>query len=266
MNDMPFLKTTMYRGKDQLAAAEDPQPTPEVDPVENLEAVTPEEETWKKRHGDLRRFNQRQLEERDTEIAELKSKANEIPDFVPPKTKEELEEYRKTDPALFELLQSMIHDMSTPATQRLDEVQKALDDERQKNSDFKALNEITKKHPDWEDISGTDEFAEWLSRKPNQYQDWALNAKESEAVIFILDEYKDETKPKDTPQDDKRRADLVAASEFVSSHRGDIETAEVGKGPIFKASEIKSMHPAVYEKNYDAIMKARAAGRIDVNN
>jgi hypothetical protein len=248
--------------------------------VEPVVPVTPaevqEEETWKKRHGDLRSYTSRQINDLEKKLAEVE-KALLEKDKNPklPANETEAEEWIKEYPDLARVLGTMIDKRAeqhvTSVSDEVRDVKMQLEAERTATARERAYNEILRIHPDFPVLVNDLKFQEWVERQPLSkaeggrgirigqaiYDALYKNDTDAEAAIEAVDVYKADTealKPKKNNVDRE-----VAAS--VRKTTSATPVTNDGKR-TFSESEIDKMKPWDYDKYEKEIEEARRDGRI----
>ena len=85
--------------------------------------------------------------------------------FVPPKSKEELEAWRKEYPDVYDMVETIAMDKATTRTADLENKYKNLQLQQEQIAKEKAEVELLKLHPDFNDIRANDDFHEWAEIK-----------------------------------------------------------------------------------------------------
>ena len=221
---------------------------------EPKEPLTSEEETWKKRHGDLRRHTQKierelkeQLEETKTKLEELKSRPNSN---QPPTNPEEVKAWVEKYPQVAAIIQALAEEQAN----RLygDEI-KTIKQESAKTKKDRELSRIYKAHEDFDELKEDDAFHDWVEVQPDFIQD-AIYKGSADKVIWALDVYKETKKP-------KVNLDKKAAEAIVKSSKAEISTSDGKKR--FLESDIENMTTAEFEKRREEINDAIREGRFE---
>lgn len=238
---------------------ENGQPLPNDDDAN----LTPEEKTWKKRHGDLRSYSSKQLNERDAEIARLKAQLEQTTqeELKFPKTEAEIDAWMKKFPDVAGIVKSIAMKEALEANKRIDERLKAVDEREQKSAKKLAQEKLASLHPDFFDhIRDDPEFEEWLDSKSKRVQDALYdNDTDWQAAAEVIDMYKLEKniKTKKVNNNDRREA-----AREVPNRRN--STPPSGKGEfLFSESQVERMSQAEYEKYEPEITKAINEGKFD---
>jgi hypothetical protein len=232
-------------------------------PNDDAEPQGPEEKTYKKRYGDLRKHAQKLEQDLRAEINQLKTKLEAPADYKPPADPNKLREWIEQFPEVAKNIETIADQR---ARERAEALQKQLDEVRAQTE--QALKEraeqfILRKHPDFDELRDSDDFHDWAESQPKAVQDWIYeNKTDADLLSRALDLYKSDRGIKsDKGKKNKRQDDAAAAATaVVTSGRVDDPTAP--KGRIWKTSEIARMKPAEFEKNEADIDLAQKEGRI----
>lgn len=232
-------------------------------PNEDDATLTPEEKTWKKRHGDLRSFSSKQLNERDKEIERLKQQLAQTTqeELKFPKTEAEIDAWMKKFPDVAGIVKSIAMKEAMEANRKIDERLKAVDEREQKSAKKLAQEKLQALHPDFfDEIRDSEEFETWLDSKSKRVQDALYdNDTDWQAAAEVIDMYKLEKRIKPhRPTADERRE----AAREVPNRRS--STPPSGRGEYrFSESQIEKMSQAEYERNEPEITKAIVEGKMD---
>lgn len=241
---------------------------------DNQAELNAEAETWKKRHGDLRRHAQTKEQEFNQRIAELEDKVKEVSkdptDTKPPASTEELEEWMEKYPVVAKMIDSIALKRVTDA----DEVY-AKKFQKTEELDFKiALKEqkilLNDFQPEFfNKIDVSTEFKEWLEEKAPSWAKEALfpgkgvmpdASKASDAIDLykIRTGYNSSVQEdvKENAQDDRKAAAGTKVPTNSSKPKGK-------KGIKFSESQVERMTQRDYEKNEDAIAEAMENGEFE---
>lgn len=235
---------------EELQESPEEVPTQEATPTAN-----PEEETFKKRYGDLRRHMQQQMAERDKEIKQMKQQLGDATkkQIRFPKSEEEVDEWSKKYPDVAQIIdtiaQKRVQEVYTEAKTEIGDLRKQQDDLKTE----KALMQLMKMHPDFGKIRASQEFHDWVSEQPKYVQDALYrNKTDAKAASRALDLYKsDKGIRKVKPKSKASAAQSVGRSGVASPSKG---------RATFTESQVQSMTAAEYEKNESAIMEAISKG------
>lgn len=246
---------------DPEPATDEEIPDTAAAPVREVEAVVdPDEVSFKKRYGDLRRHAQKQERELNSRIKELEKAIQAGPQTSAlPATEAELREWMEAYPDLGRVVETIALQKSGAVAEELNQFKQDLAATRTEAAREKAILQIRKVHTDFDEIVNDASFHEWVQEQP-QYIIDALyyNQTDSKAAIRAIDLYKADvgiskkTKP---ATNDKENSRTVVRP-------GTVQVQETPKN-MFKESEIHAMSPRDYAKHEAEIDKAIREGRVD---
>lgn len=221
------------------------------------ETPTPDDGTdWKKRYDDHRRWLQQKENEWKEEKERLLDEVRRArPQYTPPKTKEELEAFKKDNPEIYEVAETVAH---MQVDSGLKQVQNEIDNLRKKEEKAKkdaALAELKVYHPDFETIRSDKKFQDWAKRQPTQIQDWLFRSLDASLTSKAINLYKMES----SAQGNGKPADNSAADMVTT--KGNVETGGV-QPKIWSTAEIARLSPLQFEKHREDIDLAQQEGRI----
>jgi hypothetical protein len=225
---------------------------------EEVKVETPdnEEETFKKRYGDLRRFAQQKQAEYEERIKTLEEQVNKKPVQFP-KSDEEFESWASKYPDVVANIKTMIMKHGQELETGIDEKLKRVKELEDNIVRQEATQKLHKLHPDFfSDILPDPKFKEWVEEQPANIRE-ALNSWDSHAAGRAIDLYKADmgiTKKKETPSE-RNAAESVTSknnSSGPNKNAGDIK---------FSESQVNAMSPREFEKNEEAIMDAIRTGK-----
>ena len=275
-NEVDEVQPTMYQNpyrKDLDKEVEDPRQA-----VEDTEKATPQEtgfisknETqpnhdYKKRYDDLKSHYDRKQNENTQKLQEMEAKLKiaeknkAMANYVPPKTDDELSEFKKKYPDVYDVVETI---SQKQATKQVESLQKEVETLRKREDDLiiqSAFRELLTAHSDFNEIKDTPEFLEWLDGQPPSISDGVTkNNKDSKWAIRVLDLYKaDKGLSKSKPKSNASAAESVTRTKAKS-----VNIDGNTNKKVWKASEIQKMNPAMYEKYEKEIDLAFKEGRID---
>lgn len=230
--------------------------------IEQLpEPTNVEEETFKKRYSDLRRYQQqkeaelqRQLEEKERQIAEL-SKQN----FKLPKTEEEVEAWVEKYPDVAAIVRTLAIKEAQNIQGGVEERLKKVDEMERQLKMQRALAQIIEVHPDFYELRQSKEFHDWASTAPKWVRDALYeNEEDAQIVIDAVELYKMKHsigKKESTPKEFDRQG---AATTVKTSNA----TPKAGADePKWSDSKVAKLTDREYEKYEDEIMEAIRTGK-----
>lgn len=217
---------------------------------------------YKKRYDDLKKHY-------DQKIADFKQKEQELtaaaverqPAYAPPKTTEELNEFREQYPDLYETVETVAHQQSEQQMQALQQKMSVLE-QRESNLQRREAEETLKsRHPDFEDIRGDDKFHEWATEQPEAIQSWIYeNPDNVTLAIKAIDLYKMETGiTTKSKAKTKQSQPKSSAADFVSTKTTSVDTKEP---KIWSEREIAALSMKQFDKYESEIDEAIMEGRV----
>ena len=263
----------VYKDEDEEETVEaqeaDPQEaTPQEEADSFVEAKKEETHDYKKRYDDLKRHYDEKVGEFKTEIETLRKTmtqhAQEMPRGVtPPKTAEELEEFKERYPDVFEVVQTVSSLQTESQVAQLREELGSIKEREQELEKQKAFEELLRLQPDFNDIKTDEKFLTWLEEQPTSISDGIYkNNKDARWAARVVDLYK-----ADVGLTTKKKTKSPSAADAVTKTPArQVNTEATGDKKIWKASEIGKMKPWEFEKAEAELDAARAEGRIDYNS
>ena len=229
------------------------QEEPEV--TEEQEDLNPEEKTFKKRYGDLRRHTQQIQEQHTGELRKLQQQVESLTrkQVKLPKTDEELEEWSEKYPDVAKIVETIATKKALEARKDVEEKLKYVDEMQTKVQVEKAENELSKLHPDYIDLRMSEEFHQWVTEQPKWIQS-ALYENDTDhlAAAKAIDLYKLETK-KVTKKNTKDAAKSVS-----NTKRSDEPTAT--NRNVWSESRVKGLSAKDWDKYEEDIQTAVREG------
>jgi hypothetical protein len=209
---------------------------------------------YKKRYDDLKRHY-------DVKVNEWKGKEKElakaIPEYKPPKTKAELEEFKKKNPDLFGLVETIAHELSDSKIKSFEEQINFVKLEKAVKVREHAVEELRRLHPDMDQLRTSDDFHNWAKQQPKVIQDWLyVNTSDpnlaAKAVTMYKAERQKEHSKRVTTSNTSANAVRTRASADISST----------SPKIWTTSEIAAMSISDYEVHKQELFNAQREGRI----
>lgn len=210
-----------------------------------------EEESFKKRYGDLRRHMAEKEKEWEARFEALKTQTPSS--IIPPKSDEDVEEWIKKYPDIAGIVSALVEKQM----QGTKESVKELDNLRWETKKERAESEIRKAHNDWDELKNADEFHDWVEEQPKWVQDALFEQiDDSRAVVRVLDLYKvDKGLTKQAQKEDARKA----AGFVKPTTKASVDKDEGGF--TFSESQVAKMSDKEYEKNEAKILEAMRSGK-----
>ena len=231
-------------------------PTDTVDDSE--EPANAEEKTFKKRYGDLRRYNQEKEKQFQEQLDALKGQLDKATkkEMKLPKSDADINEWAKEYPDVAAIVETIAmkkaKEQSDSLTARLKEI-----DERDANSvKEKAEVELLRLHPDFSDIRESDDFHDWAEEQPKWVQNALYeNDNDAKSAARAIDLYKGDRGIGKT----KAKSDDAGAAKAIST-KSKTSVSENVKGVSYRESVVEKMSAQEYEKKADDIMEAIRSG------
>ena len=229
---------------------------------DNIEPDNPEEKTFKKRYGDLRRHSQKQKQEYDEKLSTLESQLSEVTkaQIQLPKTEEEIEVWSKEYPDVSAIIETIAMKKAKEQSEDLETKMEEINKLQALAKKEKAEAELFSIHPDFEDIRSTDDFHQWAEEQPKWVQE-ALYENETDArsAARAIDLYKVD---KDiTISKPSKASKNKSAAEQVNTRNKRSAPDNNQNNLQWKESIVDKMSADEYEQNSDKIMESIRAGK-----
>ena len=223
------------------------------------EPESAEEKTFKKRYGDLRRHSQKQQDELQNQINELRTQLEKATakEIKLPKTEEELQSWASEYPDVYKIIETIAIKKAQEQSSSFEERLRKVDEMERNAARDKAEAELMRLHPDFNDIRDQDEFHEWVEEQPDWVQK-ALYENETDArsAARAIDLYKADKQIK-AP---KKSSDKEAAMAFGTKSAKTTPSKEGSEDLIYE-SQVAKMTTQQYEQYADEIAKAIKSGK-----
>ena len=253
---------------EETIEAQDPTEEVATQGANDSFADAKEDHDYKKRYDDLKKHYDSKLnqfrDEREQLASELKSvkaRVQELPrGTTPPKTLEELEEFKERYPDVFEVVETVAGVQTEAKVAKLREEIASVKLREKSLEKEKAYEELLRVHPDFGELKTEDTFLQWLDDQPEQISNGIYkNNTDSKWASKIISLYKAEMgistkKPTKSSQND-------AAATVTKTQPKDVATSDQ-KGKIWKMSDIAKLKAWEFEKLEKEIDLARSEGRI----
>jgi len=227
---------------------------------ENVETSSGgEEDTFKKRYGDLRRHMQQSMQQKDAQLQKMQEQLAQATrqQIRFPKSEEEVAAWSQKYPDVAKII-------DTIAQKRVQEAlaigEKELNKVKQlevKLNREKAEKELRDAHPDFDQIRSDSKFHDWVMQQPQYVQDALYkNNTDARAAARAIDLYKADRgikrRRKATSEDAARPVGRVSGSQAPVSGRA-----------RFSESQVQKMSAREYEVNEDAILDSMRNGTFE---
>ncbi len=237
------------------------------EPVEQVaEQESPKDEPYKrpdykKRYDDLKKHYDSKLNEFKSREQELLEQAAENrPNYVAPKSPEELEKFREEYPDVYEVVETVSHLQAEEKSKDLKEKLERLQEREKELIRKDAEKRLMDKHPDFEDIRNSDDFHGWAKEQPKSIQDWVYNnADDADLASRALDLFKKDIGMDVAPKKSNSKRSKKSAADMVSTKTTSVEPQQE---KIWTEKEIASMSMDQFDRYEAEISEAMQQGRI----
>jgi len=216
---------------------------------------------YKKRYDDLKKHYDSKLNEFRTREQELIDEATKNrTEYKAPKSEEELEQFKKDYPDVYDVVETVAHMQSETKAKVLEERLSKLQERESELMRQDAEKRLIERHPDFEDIRNSDDFHTWAKEQPKSIQDWIYsNANDADLASRALDLFKKDfgIEPQKTKSSSKPTR--KSAADMVSTKT---TTVEPKQEKVWSEREIAALSMAEFDKYEQEISDAMQEGRI----
>ena len=249
--------------KDTDASEETADPTDQkATPIAERPAKA-EDRVFKKRYDDLKKHYDSTINKHKEELTSLRTQLESSnKQFVPPKSKEELEAWRKEYPDVYDMVETIAMDKATTQTAELENKYKNIQLQQEQIAKEKAEVELLKLHPDFNDIRAKDDFHEWAEQQDPTIQSWLYeNTSNSKLAARAIDLYKMDRGQSTLTKKEEKDVKKEAAKAISKTKKA--TDSDIPKKKIWTTTEIGNLKPHQFEKFEKEIDLARLEGRIE---
>nr|BAR35923.1 hypothetical protein [uncultured Mediterranean phage uvMED] len=249
--------------KDTDASEETAEPTDKkATPIAERPAKA-EDRVFKKRYDDLKKHYDSTINKHKEELTSLRTQLeSSTKQFVPPKSKEELEAWRKEYPDVYDMVETIAIDKATTQTAELENKYKNIQLQQEQIAKEKAEVELLKLHPDFNDIRAKDDFHEWAEQQDPTIQSWLYeNTSNSKLAARAIDLYKMDRGQSTLTKKEEKDVKKEAAKAISKTKKA--TDSDIPKKKIWTTTEISKLKPHQFEKFEKEIDLARLEGRIE---
>ena len=216
--------------------------------------LTREEKTYKKRYDDLRRHQNKLVEQ----VKTLEAQVSDPSSFAAPTTEAELEAWKEKYPDVANIVSTLAKKEAQAMYNAADERLSRLDEIAEQADRAKAEAEIRAIHSDFDELKDSDVFHDWVDVQPKWVKDALyVNSDDPASVARVIDLYKADN---NIVNKGKKASAKRAATAIVTKKGRTSVDAEESNGRITE-SDVNKMSAAEYEKRSDEIMEAIRGGR-----
>ena len=239
-------------------ASLDGKATPSTERPENAE-----DRVFKKRYDDLKRHYDSTLGKHRDEVRTLRTQLDSSnKQIIPPKSKEELEAWKKEYPDVYEMVETIAIGKADSRAKEIEDKYQNLQVQQEQIAKEKAEVELLKLHPDFAEIRSKDDFHEWATKQDPVIQDWLYeNANNANLAGRAIDLYKMDKgigKYSNRQEKDIKKE----AAKAVSKTRKAESTEGAKPKKVWSNAAIAKMTVNEYAKYEEEIDKAVREGRI----
>jgi hypothetical protein len=238
---------------DDQDVEQDAAPEVEAKPLDR------EEETFKKRYGDIRKHLADKEREFETKLEQMKSQLDLASrnELVLPKSDSDIEAWAKKYPDVAGIVEAIADRKAAERSGDLDNRLKEIEKLRTQATKEKAEVELMKLHPDFSDIREDNAFHDWAEEQPKWVQDALYeNTDDARSVARVIDLYKQDkgiAKLK-VKNDDK------AAASSISTRRSATPEPDQASNYLTE-SAVNKMSSKEYDKRQEEILEAMRTGK-----
>ena len=238
-------------------ASYDEKATPSTERPENAE-----DRVFKKRYDDLKRHYDSTLSKHKDAVRTLRTQLeSSTKQFVPPKSKEELDAWRKEYPDVYEMVETIAMTKADTRAKEMEEKYQSLQAQQEQISKEKAEVELLKIHPDFSDLRQEDDFHEWAGKQDPTIQGWLYeNTSNATLAARAIDLYKMDRGISDLSKKESTNLKKEAAK-AISKTKKAVES-DIPTKKIWSNSEIGKMDRKTFAKFEAEIDEASREGRI----
>ena len=255
------LEELLKTGKEAPAEEEEAQTAEATKEEEKVEAkadddkeLTREEKTYKKRYDDLRRHQNKLVEQ----VKTLEAKIADPASFAAPTTEEELEAWKEKYPDVANIVATLAKKEAQAMYNAADERLTRLDEIAADANRAKAEAEIRAIHSDFDELKESDVFHDWVDVQPKWVKDALyVNEDDPASVARVIDLYKADNNIVNKTK--KASAKKAATAIVTKKGRTSVDADDVS-GKITE-SDVNKMSAREYEDRSDEIMEAMRTGR-----
>ena len=218
---------------------------------------------YKKRYDDLKRYYDRKLGEWTSKENDLKTQLRENrPKYTPPKSKEELDSFKKDYPDIYGVVETVSHLQSENQMQTLQEEVESLKKRNEALAQREAQLELGRLHPDFNDIKESDDFHSWADSQPMEIKSWIYeNNSDGKLAARAIDLYKKDRGLGSDKKTETKTATQNQGADLLVKTREQVQVPQSNE-VVFNRSDIANMSDEEFMQYEKDIVKAQREGRI----
>lgn len=235
--------------------------TPDDEAPQEAATETKKRTNYKKRYDDLKKHYDEKIAEFKQRELEMSAMAAENTSYAPPKSVEDLEEFKTQYPDLYETVETVAHLQSEQQVEALKAKMSVIEQREASIRKREAEETLRTKHPDFETIKTDEKFHSWAENQPEQIQDWIYNNPDNATLaVKAIDLYKLENGiSTETKAKTKQSQPKSSAADFVSTKT---TTVDAKQPKVWTQREIAALSMAQYDKYEEEIDQAIMEGRV----
>lgn len=228
----------------------------EVETQEDDSDLSPEEKSFKKRYGDLRRHMQQKEKEWEEKFSSFEDRMRKE-SIVPPKSDEDIENWAKEYPDVAGIVETIAAKKAQEMFKKAEDRLSQLDEIQYEAERKTAESKIRESHPDFDRLRESDEFHSWAEAQPKWVRDALYeNMDDPESVVRVIDLFKIDSG--ETPQAKKAKT-KAAAKTIGKGSRTKVDPTEAGS--MIRESDVAKMSAKEFESREAEITKAMRTGK-----
>ena len=254
--DEEELKKLLSQKDEQQEKEEEEVPQQAQEEKTEVEPTDPEEKSFKKRYGDLRRHLSEKEKEWGAKFEALQASTQQSRQILPPKSDEDIAAWASKYPDVAAIVETIAEKKAAEKLSKYETQFEEYEKLTRETVRTKALNAIRAVHEDFDELRKSDRFHEWAEEQPKWVQDALYeNEEDARAVIRVLDLYKVDMGL--TPSAKKEKMKEAAS---VVSPKNKANMSFENDGEKIYESRVAKMSAKEYEKNESKIMEAIRKG------
>ena len=237
----------------------EPEVEQEAEPEVDAKPLDREEETFKKRYGDIRKHLADKEREWETKLEQMKSQLDLASrnELVLPKSDSDIEAWAKKYPDVAGIVEAIADRKAAERSGDLDNRLKEIEKLRTQATKEKAEVELMKFHPDFSEIREDNAFHDWAEEQPKWVQDALYeNTDDARSVARVIDLYKQDKGIAKL----KVKSDDKAAASSVSTRRSATPEPDQASNYLTE-SAVNKMSSKEYDKRQEEILEAMRTGK-----
>lgn len=250
----PSAKEQYIKGlEDKLAEYND---EPKVEPNE--------EETFKKRYGDLRRFSQqkegaaqRKIEELESQVKQLEKAASQ----PMPKNQEEFEAWKVKYPDITSFIETIADQKASQRSAQLQEELGTVKEKLNEAEKDKAKAYLKILVPDYIEIYSSQEFNEWTEEQPRAIKEILDTSEDPEDLAKVFNTFKKIKELSEAPRKAPRKDSKLDVLDVSVRNTGSTPSNAKNQWK-YTQSQIQKMSTNEFVAKEEDIIAARNAGLI----